>query len=266
MKRWMGWLAVGVFCLAPALAGAATITRIGHFGTHCGAPSPSLNPCASSLTGDLPILNRADPNVSSLATLHIGGGTVTANEIAFQAVGNNAFHRLEAGLEDNYLLTGAAGSVSITARLRVQATAVRLPTHNGAFGGEPFGNLSISGTIGESLFPGSGVQNVLASGSDSIPTAKGPLTKAIDFTVVATRTVSANTPFTFAFDVTSISTNGMSVNALNTVTIDFDIPTGYTLSSDLGWSPVPEPGVGLLAALGGLGLGLYGRRRRPARR
>jgi len=80
-----------------------------------------------------------------------------------------------------------------------------------------------------------------------------------------TLTVTAGTPFDLAFLFAVQSSGGVIANGMNTALIDFTLPAGYTLTSELGWtSPavVPEPAAVWLFGSGLLGLVGVARRKK----
>lgn len=93
----------------------------------------------------------------------------------------------------------------------------------------------------------------------------------IDLHISRTFTVVVGTPFDIgyglniqAFDIVApfpTGTNGFTADLLHTAMIDFDIPAGYSLTSELGWTPVPEPSGVVLATLGCVCLAAWGWRR-----
>ena len=58
------------------------------------------------------------------------------------------------------------------------------------------------------------------------------------------------------------SIQGGEADALNTAIIDFDFPAGHTLTSELGWMPIPEPTTILLVGLATAGILFRPRRRK----
>ena len=93
----------------------------------------------------------------------------------------------------------------------------------------------------------------------------------VDLHTTHTFTAVVGTPFDIAYGLNldafdsftgTAGINGYTVDLAHTGMIDFDVPAGYSLTSVLGWKPIPEPSsIGLLG-LCAVGLLLAARRDR----
>ena len=174
---------------------------------------------------------------------------------------SGGFSGVNVSSRDVFTLAGPAGTVDITIHFSGEASASRGANYfSGAIFGGGFLGVRVAEGIGGD---GRTLLSNLGTAQEFLPTGAGPLSANLSADLSIPFTVTANTPFPLAFQLLISGTSAATVNALGTATIGFDVPDGYTLTSEQGWTPVPEPSTGLLMALGLGGLGLWSGR--PAR-
>lgn len=211
-----------------------------------------------------------DPNSGLLAYFGLGG--VTANSIRASNESRFSSSFMTLGLHDTYTVHGPADlmgdTVTIEAVMRVEGKHASVTN---VHGNVRHVSSSIRGRIGTwsgrldnylvNEFPGS-----FNYSTDSFHS--GAYERTFDFTVTHEREVVVGETFDLAYSI-DLSAGGARLDASNTATIDFVLPEGITLTSDLGWtSPhvVPEPSTLMLAVTGGALLALVGRRRLSTRK
>lgn len=193
-----------------------------------------------------PMTEFASAHFQNFGATLKGGGSTSANALRIFVESNSGFSFASAAIVDTYTIVGPdTGATSITARITADATAASRVTTIG----ETFGNATFSLAIGTGLFTsGRSVVNQIAS--DEFSTGLLQSTAAVPIQLVAedTFTVTPGVAFNLAYAFTVHGTAGIVANGLNTATIEFDLPDGYSISSTLGFSAgttsssdVPEP-------------------------
>lgn len=247
------WLSVGAnYGFNPAQNGTPTVAETG---------SGFIDP-TSEFT---------DPYWQNFGVFQGGGGSTSANTLRVYSEGNSSFTRATAVVEDTYTLSGPAGSVSIEVQFSADGfiDIIQNPPFSYEVG---VGSAKIE--IGSSMVH-SGTQSGLDIngfivgdnfGTGIVNNQNGDKVLHYDFDLLATHTmtVATGTPFGLAFLFETHGVSGVRANGLNTGLIDFTLPEGYTLTSELGWtSPVPEPTTHVLIGLGLAGFS-FARRRKSA--
>lgn len=220
---------------------------IAHVATYC-VDGPPQDICAGSASGSLAIADRTNQALINEFVHEIAGGSVTPNALRGFASGTGTLNILSLAIRDTYTLSGPAGEVVITPKLTAEGHAMRIPPRPGAV---PTGEAVMSASIGTDLSAnGTSLIGAFAGGQDKIPAGLGALSDDLFVEVFAARTVTVNVPFKLAFHVELKNVGASEIDALGTATIGFDIPAGYVLTSELGWTPVPLPPAFALLALG----------------
>ena len=233
---------------------------VAHGGNYGFNPSTNGQPVIEGAVGSLDIKDRADPHWAGSGIFQIGGGTVTPNSMAAFSSSNAGFHQVTTTLQDTYTLSGPSGPVDINVILSAEADAKRLALPIGVFSGVFQLIVGIGNGISSD---GTEFDSIDAVGAkDELPQGIGPLDQHLSVEVVRSMTVMANEPFGIAYRMVLFSAGAAEGNALNTAVIGFDIPFGYTITSELGWTAIPEPaGLMLMGiAAGVLSLGTRCRR------
>jgi hypothetical protein len=196
----------------------------------------------------------------SIGDASLATGTLKILADSFSTLAVQAFSQLTS--RDVFTLAGPGGGpVQITARFRADGAA-NLPNQGGALG--PGGNATVElftpgGPAGDSFSRGLGqVPYVGAVSSDTNGT---PYLEAL-----VSFDVTPGTPFALSYRLTAQSRNLSSIDMMNTATLAFTLPAGYSITSIGGYgtqttptptptpdpSPVPEPSTWTLMALGTL--------------
>ena len=237
-------------------------TWVTHAGSLCHNPQANT-PCDGA-EGSLPVEDRTHPTWTAAGRFTSGGGTASANQLAAFVAGNSAFFRLNASVQDTYTLSGPPGDVDITVHLSAEAHARRLfnpPV------GQPAGGMFLIVKVGQAIrSDGETIVNVMSQDVDQMPSGTGPLEVDLAAEISMPLTVTANTPFALAHNLELSGSSAAEADALNTAIIDFTVPDGYTLTSELGWTPIPEPSMLALCLSGLAAAAASGRRARDRHR
>ncbi len=247
------------------LGGENSVIRVSD-GAGC---SPAEDgPVCGEATSFLPLADYASGghdlvNASGMANPAAGPLSGSIQTVVDAQSSNPA--NIQLATRDTFTVAGplVGEVVSITARLAVEAT-VQIDTGlaNGpdVFAAFGFGPQAWDSTLGGCV--GSGVVaqdntnfgNVINQSGSVIP---------VDLEAVHTFVVTTGTPFELVYwtraNASANFSGSTTVDFTNTATLSFDLPTGYAITSDLGYS-VPEPGTGLLIALVFSGLACARRR------
>lgn len=220
---------------------------IAHVAVYC-VDGPPQDICAGSATGSLAIADRTNNAIINEFVHEIAGGSITPNTLRGFASSTGTLNILSLAIRDTYTLSGPAGEVTITPKLTVEGHGMRIQDRPGAV---PIGEAVMTASIGTDFFAdGTSIIGAFAGGQDKIPAGVGALSGDLFVEAAAARTVTVNVPFMLAFHVELRNVSASEIDALSTATIGFDIPAGYTLTSELGWTPVPLPPPFALLALG----------------
>jgi hypothetical protein len=220
-------------------------------------------PCFDS-TADLPLADY-EPDATRQtfieASADQANGTLTATVTYTQDAGEFANDgRFDANARDRFTVSGPmpGSTVEITARLRMEGAIAYV------------GLVSVRAATVEAVVsssvdgwdPAAGVVNI--TGADSLQSGPGVNLPDVEFELEATDTfnVTVGTPFQFAYrmDLDGGQAGGSgerSAELAAVATLSFDLPAGYSITSELGYSdapaPVPALSVGMLTGLcGGL--------------
>lgn len=221
-------------------------------GSYChGSESPNGTPTCpdgGTATGFIdPMTEFASSHYQNFGITLKGGGSSSANALRIYIESNSGFSFASAAIEDTYTIIGpGSGDVSITARITADATAAARNTPiNEVFGSANF-SLAI-GTGGLST-SGRGILNQIASDAASTGTLRSTAEVPIELVAEDTFTVTPGVAFNLGYSFSVIGSAGIIANGLNTATIGFDLPDGYSITSTLGFSSgtassssVPEP-------------------------
>lgn len=243
-------------------------------GTYCYRNTPNGTPTCPNVgtaSGFLDhTVERADVYWQGFNVSLKGGGSTSASTLKALVAGNSGFARSTAIIEDTYLLTGPAGElVSIEAVIVADGSADIVTRSTGQLNGGAFATVRIGDamqTDGTDLVS-SFAQDTYFPGYVNPDLGLNPDLVHDDFDLRATHALEVlpGTTFDLAFMLEVQATNGAIVDALNTATIDFVLPDGYSLTSVLGFgaasATVSEPAAIVVFATGLAGL-LIRRRRR----
>jgi hypothetical protein len=184
----------------------------------------------------------------------IGDGSLATGQLKILADSLQSVAAVEAfsmvTAQDIFTVTGAPGVISITATFNADGNA-NLPDVGGALG--PGGSATA-----ELCGPGCGILyriDTFARGTGEVPYV-GP----IDLQTSVTFDVTIGTPFTMFYRLAAQARNTSDIDMLNTGSLGFVLPQGYTISSLGGYSslqptPTPNPAVPEPSTLTLMGLG-----------
>lgn len=187
---------------------------------------------------------------------------------------------------DTYTLSGTpaqvGSSIDLTAHFDITGTASLF----GASNGNPFmiGQAFVNAKMGvfNTNLPSFDREDLRVSPFDATTNATfdmrrfanvGSVNGIIDLHMSHTFTAIVGTPFDIGYELNVsafdsfgfLGIHGFNVDLSHTATIGFDVPAGYSLTSELGWTQVPEPSSIVLVGIGGLLLLSRCRARRRAK-
>jgi hypothetical protein len=270
---------------SPASAGPTTSDHqwINVGGSYCVNPSTGgASTCSETGSGYIdPASEFTHPQWQSYGIFQGGGGSTSANTLGVFSKGNYGTTRTVAMVEDTYLLSGPAGTVSIgvnfsaSGSFDITRTYIH-PYENGR--GNAYldigTSLSRTGSTAGTYISGSiyGANDDYTTGYIVNSGGNQNLHYAFDMLATHTMNVSAGSSFSLAFSYIVTGTGGVIGNGLGGGLIDFVLPEGYTLTSDLGWTspsassvPTSEPTALVIFGLGLAGLGAMRRHTVPSR-
>lgn len=244
---------------------ANSLIRITNGVADANCNVPTGNECASAVDF-LPVANYSDPGFGPI----VGGGSVEAGVLhgyLSSAIGGNTTTvnsvSMDVDARDQFTVDGtiAGETISITAHLLV-AGVVDITTSLGANSATAHASIGTgwNGTYG-------GISAFKATASDFTGYITSNSTIPLSAEAIYTFDVVTGTSFQLSYgmqlDTRATYTGGMTeADFLNTATLSFDLPAGYTISSLGGYGVVPEPATTLLLGIGLAGLVVAGWRRR----
>lgn len=250
-------------------AGQNSLIRVTNGGAHPSCTIPSGNECVSALD----FLPVADYSSAAAYPSIVAGGSVQPGVLhgTLSTSINDPFALVASGVamdvdaRDQFTVDGATigQTISITAHLLVSGTVHISGNSLNANWATAFA--SIGTGWGASYGGISAFQDTASDATGYVFTnATIPLSAQASYTFDVVTGTSFQLSYGMRLNANAAGGSGDTTTAdfLNTAVLSFDLPTGYTISSQGGFGVVPEPAATLLLGIGLAGLAVAGWRRR----